>query len=137
MKKSFSLFVVISLLIITYAAQAQAVKSARVKYNFNSDWRLFVGDPQSAESPGFDDGTWKSVTTPRPWNEDDAFRKDIKDHSTGIAWYRKHFKLPAGAAGKKIFLEFEGIRQAGEFYLNGKFIGKARKRNYGFRVRPD
>ena len=43
--------------------------------------------------------------------------------STGIAWYRKHFKLPAAAKGQKIFLEFEGIRQAGEFYLNGKYIG--------------
>src|ERR1044072_9680660 len=24
----------------------------------------------------------------------------------------------------KVFLEFEGIKQAGEFYLNGKFIGR-------------
>ncbi|HJY23802.1 MAG TPA: hypothetical protein VJ279_12995, partial [Hanamia sp.] len=38
-------------------------------------------------------------------------------------WYRKHFKIPASAKGQKIFLEFEGIRQAGEFYLNGKSLG--------------
>src|SRR5262249_38424209 len=43
---------------------------------------------------------------------------------TGIAWYRKHFKLPTDAADKKVFLEFEGIRQAGEFFLNGKSIGR-------------
>ncbi|RYZ26343.1 MAG: glycoside hydrolase family 2 protein, partial [Chitinophagaceae bacterium] len=49
--------------------------------------------------------------------------KDIVNHSTGIAWYRKHFKLPASAKGQKVFLEFEGIRQAGEFYLNGVNIG--------------
>ena len=61
---------------------------------------------------------------PHAWNEDDAFRQDIKDLSTGIAWYRKHFTLPAGSSGKKVFLEFEGIRQAGEFYLNGKLIGR-------------
>ena len=46
-------------------------------------------------------------------NEDDAFAKDIVDHSTGIAWYRKHFTLPAAAQGRKVFLEFEGARQAG------------------------
>src|SRR5207248_2877806 len=40
-----------------------------------------------------------------------------------IAWYRKHFKLPASAKNQKVFLEFEGIRQAGDFYLNGKHIG--------------
>lgn len=98
---------------------------ARAKYNFNSDWRLFVGDPAGAEKPDFDDSAWKSVTTPRPWNEDDAFRKDIKDLPTGIAWYRKHFKLPAGSIGKKVFLEFEGIRFGGEFFLNGKSIGRS------------
>jgi hypothetical protein len=104
-------------------AQA-APRSQRVKYNFNSGWKLFVGDPAGAEAPGFDDSSWKDVTTPHAWNEDDAFRKDIKDLSTGIAWYRKRFRLPAGSADAKVFLEFEGIRQAGEFYLNGKLIGR-------------
>ncbi len=98
--------------------------SSRAKYNFNLGWKLFVGDPAGAESPGFDDSAWESVTLPRAWNEDDAFRKDIKDLSTGVAWYRKRFRLPQGAAGRKEFLEFEGIRQAGEFYLNGKLIGR-------------
>lgn len=98
--------------------------SARTTYNFNSDWRLFVGDPAGAEAASFDDSSWKSVTTPRPWNEDDAFRKDIKDLPTGIAWYRKHFKLPDTASGQKVFIEFEGIRFGGDFYLNGKFIGR-------------
>ena len=101
-----------------------AAPSPRVKYNFNSDWKLFVGGAEGAEKPEFDDSNWKNISVPRAWNEDEAFRKDIKDLSTGIAWYRKHFKLPANSTGKKIFLEFEGIRQAGEFYLNGKFIGR-------------
>ncbi len=39
----------------------------------------------------------------------------------GTAWYRKHFKLPGAAA--KVFLEFEGMRQAGEIFLNGKSVG--------------
>lgn len=97
---------------------------ARTTYNFNSDWKLFVGEASGAEKSAFDDSGWKTITVPRAWNEDEAFKKDIKDLSTGIAWYRKHFKLPADAGGKKIFLEFEGIRFAGDFYLNGKFLGK-------------
>jgi len=122
MKHFFALIIVIFNLLPAYAADTP--KSPRVKYNFNSDWKLFVGDAKDAEKPDFDDGNWKNITTPRAWNEDEAFRTDIKDLSTGIAWYRKHFKLPANSSGKKIFLEFEGIRFAGDFYLNGKFIGK-------------
>ena len=73
--------------------------SRRAEYNFNSGWKLFVGDPAGAEAVGFDDSAWKDVTLPRAWNEDDAFRKDIKDLSTGVAWYRQRFRLPAGSAG--------------------------------------
>ncbi len=113
------------LVAITHSAIAAASVPPRGKYNFNSDWRLFVGDPAGAEKPDFDDSRWQIVTTPRPWNQDEAFRKDIKDLPTGIAWYRKHFKLPAGSTGKKVFLEFEGIRFGGEFFLNGKSIGRS------------
>ena len=98
--------------------------SWRAKYNFNSGWKLFGGDPAGAERPGFDDSGWKDVTLPRAWNEDDAFKKDIKDLSTGVAWYRKRFGLPPGSDGRKVFLEFEGVRHGGEFYLNGKHIGR-------------
>jgi beta-galactosidase len=114
----------VSSLASTSLAKYAPPKSARVKFNFNSGWRISVGDATGAEAIGFDDSAWKQVTTPYAWNEDDAFRKSIQDLSTGVAWYRKHFKIPAGDEGKKIFLEFEGIRQAGEFYLNGKFIGR-------------
>lgn len=122
--KIFFIGFVSMFLVLSIGAADFQTKSGRVKYNFNSDWKLFVGDAKGAEKPDFDDNNWKNVTTPRAWNEDDAFRKDIRDLSTGIAWYRKHFKLPLSSAGKKIFLEFEGIRFGGDFYLNGKFIGK-------------
>jgi beta-galactosidase len=97
--------------------------SQRTKYNFNSNWKLSVGDANGAEAAAFDDASWKNVTLPSAWNEDEAFKKDIAELSSGIAWYRKHFKLPGAARGQKVFLEFEGIRQAGNFYLNGKPIG--------------
>ena len=96
----------------------------RTSYNFNPGWKLLVGDPAGAEAPGFDDTSWKPVSLPHAWNEDDAFRQDIKDLSTGVAWYRKTFRLPAGPADRKVLLEFEGVRQAGEFYLNGRLIGR-------------
>lgn len=96
----------------------------RAKYNFNSGWKVLVGDPANAQAVTFDDSAWKIVTTPYAWNEGDAFKQDIKDLSTGIAWYRKHFKLPDNSDGRKVFLEFEGIRHGGDFYLNGKLIGR-------------
>ena len=102
-----------ALLIGTAAAE-------RSKYNFNSDWKLVFDDPTDAQASAFDDHAWKDITTPHAWNENDAFHVDIAILSTGIAWYRKNFRLPASSKDKKVFLEFEGIRHGGEFYLNGE-----------------
>lgn len=118
----FAKIVLLSLALI--CAVTLSISAQRARYNFNSEWRLNVGDPADAAKPAFDDSKWKEVTLPRPWNEDEAFRKDIKDLSTGIAWYRKSFSLPTNATGKKVFVEFEGVRFAGEVYLNGKFLGR-------------
>ena len=99
--------------------------SPRVTYSFNSDWRFIRQDVPGAEVPSFDDSQWETVSTPHSFNDVDSFRVII-DHSggdrgtyKGISWYRKHFKLPASAAGSRVFIEFEGMRQAGDIYLNG------------------
>ncbi|QJE01928.1 glycoside hydrolase family 2 protein [Massilia forsythiae] len=105
------------------ALAALPAHAGRALYDFNPGWKLMVGDPPDAARAGFDDGAWKAVTLPRAWNEDDAFAKDIADHSTGVAWYRKHFALPGREPGQKVFLEFEGARQAAEVYVNGKRVG--------------
>ena len=117
-----------ALLLAANIALAETVvppASPRATFNFNPGWKLFVGDSTNAAAADFDDSAWKPVTLPHAWNEDSAFKVSIHDLPTGIAWYRKHFKLPADAAGKKVYLEFQGIRHGGEFYLNGEWIGRS------------
>ncbi|RKD90951.1 glycoside hydrolase family 2 protein [Mangrovibacterium diazotrophicum] len=105
------------------ASNKALAQSERQTYNFNPGWKLFVGDAEGAEKSDFDDSKWKTVTLPYAWNEDEAFKKDIQDLSTGIAWYRKSFVLPENRSKGKVFLEFEGVRHGGEFYLNGTLVG--------------
>lgn len=115
--------IALSLLLCACFMSALVAGGKRQSVNFNADWRLHVGDAAGAQVPEFDDSAWKPVTLPRAWNEDEAFRLSIDKHPTGIAWYRKNFVLPSQSAGQKVFLEFEGVRQLGEFWLNGKKIG--------------
>lgn len=95
----------------------------RVRYNFNSQWLLHVGEVEKAHEAQFNDASWTKVTLPRAFNEDEAFKLPIHHHTDTIVWYRKYFKLPKSDRGKKVFLEFEGIRFGGEFYINGKSVG--------------
>ncbi len=89
---------------------AFAVNSAaRDTYNFNSNWRI---DKHKA-----------TVTLPHAWNEDEAFKVPIAEMSDSVIWYRKTFRLPKEAEGKRVFIEFEGARQSAEVIVNGKNVG--------------
>ena len=94
----------------------------RQKENFNSRWLLAVGDYSEAKAAHYDDSSWQQVTLPYAFNGDEAFRKDIVDLTDTVVWYRKHFRLPS-VADKKVFVEFEGVRQGADFYLNGHHLG--------------
>ena len=107
--------------------------SPRATYSFNPGWKFLREDatPQGgAEQAAFDDSKWSDVSAPHTWNDVDSYTAIIS-HSggdrhawTGIGWYRKHFKLPASAKDGKVFLEFEGLKQAGRFWVNGKLVGR-------------
>ncbi|MCF0244463.1 MAG: DUF4982 domain-containing protein [Bacteroidaceae bacterium] len=94
----------------------------RQRENFNVGWRLMVGDVAEAKAVKFNDAKWKRVTLPNAFNEDEAFKLDIHNLTDTVMWYRKHFKL-ANLKGRKVFVEFEGIRQGGDFYINGEHVG--------------
>ena len=113
--------VFVAMLALVLALDAGAVE--RKKLNFNADWLLCVGDEPEATKSIFNDNQWKRVTLPYAFNGDEAFRKDIVDLTDTICWYRKHFKLPKEDLQGKVFIEFEGVRQGADFYLNGHHLG--------------
>jgi beta-galactosidase/beta-glucuronidase len=43
-----------------------------------------------------------------------------------IGWYRKHFTLPPGFAGKKVIVQFDGVYHDSKIYLNGTQVGSQR-----------
>ncbi|MEO6568962.1 MAG: sugar-binding domain-containing protein, partial [Opitutaceae bacterium] len=103
--------------------------SGRVTYNFNPAWKFIKQDAPGAEASAFDDARWENVSTPHTWNDVDSYDEFIgrggeKSLYMGPAWYRKHFKLPESARGSRVVIEFEGMRQAAKFWVNGKPVGK-------------
>lgn len=126
---------VVLVLLLTFCRFAE---SQRARYNFNPGWLLKVGDDPAAAQPGFDDSSWKRVTLPHAWNEDFAYKVAIYNLPTGIAWYRKHFTVPSIPKGGRVFLEFEGARQAAEVYLNGHTLGLSENgvMAFGFDLTP-
>jgi len=111
-------------------------------FNFNLDWKFKKADafPLDAALEKHRDAQgryfyevdytptdWKDVSLPHTFNDEDAFVSRISDAGSGQArtfcFYRKTFTIPACHAGKKVFIEFEGIRQASFVYVNGEMVG--------------
>ena len=92
-------------------------------------WQFIKQDVTGAEAVAFSDATWSTVSTPHTYNDVDSYRV-LANHSsgdtgtyTGPAWYRKHFKIPSQYSNSKVIIEFERIRQAAQFYINGAAVG--------------
>ncbi len=113
--------IILYCILLLFTIGVKAVE--RQKLNFNAGWRLQTGDVAEASRPDFDDTRWQRVTLPYAFNGDEAFKKDIVDLTDTICWYRKTFSLGATDVSGKVFIEFEGVRQGADFYLNGHHLG--------------
>ncbi|HRE07934.1 MAG TPA: beta galactosidase jelly roll domain-containing protein, partial [Opitutaceae bacterium] len=119
--------------------------SARETLNFNADWRFVRADPADASNPAHPDGDWAVVSAPHTYNDTDTFdtfslpgHRGEQDQWSGRTWYRKHFAAPAAWKGRKVFIEFEAVRQIAEVFLNGQRLGTAKSgfTPFGFDLTP-
>src|SRR5215469_2983507 len=117
----------------------------RLTLNFNPDWKFLKADPAGAQAVAFNDGAWTNVSAPHTYNDTDTFDHwSLRGHHGeqgqwgGRTWYRKTFSVPQSFQGKKIYIEFEAVRQVGEVYLNGKLLGTSKTGfiPFGFDLTP-
>ena len=113
----------------------EPASSARSTISFDADWRFIKGDQVNFAQANFPDNSWRSVNVPHDWSI--AGPIDEKNPTglgggfmpSGVGWYRKHFRLPADAAGRRIFVEFDGVMQNSDVWINGHHLGD---RPYGY-----
>jgi hypothetical protein len=97
--------------------------------NFNREWKFQLGDVTNAAATGFDDSKWDACNLPHsfstPYFAADRFY-------VGYGWYRKHFDVPKTRSGRRINLEFDGVFQVAELFVNGRRMGEHQGGYTGF-----
>lgn len=93
----------------------------RMVWNMNAEWRFHLGDIAHAEQPSLDDSCWDVVSTPHSVKLEPAEASGNRNYQ-GIAWYRKHFTLPAETRGKDVTLYFEGAMGKQRIYVDGRLV---------------
>ena len=108
---------------------------ARIRETFDFDWKFFKGDAAGAQQPEFNDSAWRSVDLPHDWSIEGPFGENEPTGApggylpTGVGWYRKRFRLPESYGDRQVFVEFDGVYENSEVWINGQYLGK---RPYGY-----
>jgi beta-galactosidase len=106
-----------------FAQDQGASETGRIVLAINRGWSYSPKVVEGGHEPGFDDSSFDRVVVPHtnvklPWH---GF--DDKDYEF-ISLYRRKFRLPAEARGKRVFVDFEGVMTASTVWINGKRLGE-------------
>jgi beta-galactosidase len=116
-------------------ASAAATPPRERQSSFDDGWSFAKGDIVGAQAPQFTAGVWSPVILPHDWSIAGPFSETEPCGSegaylpTGIGWYRKSFPLPHGDVERRILLQFDGVYQCSDVWINGQHLGT---RPYGF-----
>ncbi len=97
--------------------------------NFNQNWLFTLGDIDKGEKISTDDSKWRVLNLPHDWSIEGEFSKDNPASPEGgalpggIGWYRKTFTLPEGDKSKQVSVEFDGVYQKSDVWINGHHLG--------------
>ncbi len=97
--------------------------SGRQVFSMNRNWRYsrhFVegGHEKDFNDSGFDRVVIPHTNIPLPWHSFDEKSYEF------VSLYRRRFKLPPEARGKRVFVDFEGVMTASTVWLNGVRLGE-------------
>ena len=106
-----------------FSQSSPAAEGARLMLPINRNWRYSPTNTEAAHSKDFDDSHFDQVVIPHtnkklPWH---SF--DDKDYEF-ISLYRRRFRLPQEARGKRVFVDFEGVMTASTVWINGTRLGE-------------
>ncbi|MFF1920571.1 glycoside hydrolase family 2 TIM barrel-domain containing protein [Streptomyces sp. NPDC058221] len=109
---------------VSAALESYSPPVRRVRLGLNSGWLFHKGDVAGAEGPGFDDSTWDSMSVPHTWNALDG--ADGGSYYRGVGWYRKRVTVPETLSGMMLFLQFAGVNQVADVWVDGVHLGSHR-----------
>ena len=106
-----------------FSQNSTAVESGRIILPINRNWRYSPANTEAAHGKDFDDSGFDQVVIPHtniklPWHSFDDKSYEF------ISIYRRRFKLPQEARGKRVFVDFEGVMTASTVWINGKRLGE-------------
>ncbi len=107
-----------------------AAESPRQRLSMDFGWKFMLGDPAGAERVAYDASGWQAVDLPHDWSIGGAFDEEAPAGGggaylpAGIGWYRRTFHIPDSFKGKQVAVEFDGVYENSDVWINNHWLGK-------------
>jgi beta-galactosidase len=130
-----SSFLLLALVSAPIVAAQDGPDSPRQRLLMDYGWTFAIGDPVGAEQPAFDDSGWRNVDLPHDWSIEGPYDEQAATTGrggylpTGVGWYRRAFELPEGPGDRSYRIDFDGVYQNSDVWINGVHLGQ---RPYGY-----
>lgn len=102
--------------------------TARTVRDFDFDWKFMKADVPGAQERDFDDTDWRTVQVPHDWSIEGPYSDEYASCTGylpgGIGWYRKTFTLSRSLSEKQVAVEFDGIYNNSEVWINGVYLAR-------------
>lgn len=111
------------------------VNPGRTVLNFDKDWKFQLGDASGAENVNFNDSSWRTLNVPHDWSIEGQFSESNPATPGGgalpggVGWYRKTFTVSPADLKGCVFIDFDGVYENSQVWINGHSVGK---RFYGY-----
>ncbi|MDO9256008.1 MAG: glycoside hydrolase family 2 TIM barrel-domain containing protein [Bacteroidales bacterium] len=120
-----SVFSLLLFLLIAFQLKAQP---ARIRQNFDDQWKFNLGDVYAARNTEYNDASWSVLNLPHDWNIELPFDARWASSTaylpSGIGWYRKSFQVPDSYKDKVVSILFDGVYNNSDVWINGHHLGK-------------
>jgi len=105
------------------ARPGDSASQGRLIIPINRNWKYSKSVVEGGHRKDFDDSGFERVVIPHtnvklPWHSFDDKNYEF------VSLYRRRFKLPPGASGKKVYVDFEGVMTASTVWINGVRLGE-------------
>ena len=110
-------------------------ESPRQRLSMDYGWTFTRGDAPGADRPEYDDSGWRRLDLPHDWSIEGPYDSAAATTGrggylpTGIGWYRRTFTLPPGPSDRHTSIEFDGVFENSDVWINGRHLGH---RPYGY-----
>jgi beta-galactosidase len=105
-------------------------QNERQRLSMDFNWKFSQTDTVGANQANFNDSKWRVLNLPHDWSIENEFVQNATTGGgggylpTGIGWYRKRIVLPKSVLSKSVWIEFDGVYQNSDVWINDHHLGR-------------